>query len=75
MANCRSCGAEIRWARTENGRNMPIEKDPNGNIVLEDGGSAPLAVVVPPDVAPERTRWISHFAKCPNAAAHRKKKR
>jgi hypothetical protein len=35
MANCKSCGAEITWAKTPNGKRMPLESDERGNIIIE----------------------------------------
>lgn len=75
MAACRSCGAEIEWARTEKGKSMPLDADPvkGGNIVVEsrvatDHGMAPLAKYV---TAGEGDR-VSHFATCPEAKEHRR---
>lgn len=68
MAKCRSCGAEIRWARTSHGKLMPIEPDPEGAFALRNG----RAVFVGKEDATDEPRYRSHFASCPNAAAHRK---
>ena len=67
-ARCRSCGAPIEWARTTNGKALPLDvgEFDAGNIDLEDG----LALYVLP--LPGVARRRSHFASCPNADAHRR---
>jgi hypothetical protein len=86
---CNSCGARIIWARTVTGKKMPIDADPvgaeEGGIELEidperDEPVEPLARVLGyvTRVAREAVGipiYRSHFASCPNAAAHRKKAR
>lgn len=71
---CRSCGAQIFFARTEKGRRMPIDAEPvaGGNLSL---------ILGPPHLAEVRVvevdgmnRYVSHFATCPQSAAHRKGK-
>lgn len=62
----------VLWVKTAAGKAMPLDGRPadDGNIVLEDGvahylkkGEAPPAGTL---------RWRSHFATCPQAAAHRR---
>lgn len=78
MSNCRSCSAEIRWARTSNGKAMPVDIDPHedGNLVLGDKfvtvyANAATAI----DAAPDALRYLSHFATCPTAFEHRRVRR
>lgn len=52
---CRSCGAEIVWLKTAAGKNMPVDAE-----TFETG-----------DELFDIKRHTSHFATCPNAAAHR----
>jgi hypothetical protein len=69
---CRSCGAEILWARTTSGKPMPLDREPsaNGNVLLRDGVAQVLG---PLDVAVTgEPLYLSHFATCPSAASHRK---
>jgi hypothetical protein len=76
VSRCRSCGAPIRWTRTEKGRRMPIDPEPvpEGNIVLRELDEAtPLALSVPPAAFPDEPRYLSHFATCPDAAKHRRR--
>ena len=69
MSMCRSCNAPIEWRRTLSGTRIPIDPSPveNGNVVLLTGGLCKV-------VAPGEGTHVSHFATCPNAAAHRKAK-
>lgn len=69
MASCNSCGAEIVWARTATGKAMPMERDDGGDWVIVDG-EARRAVLVRKGTP----RYVSHFAKCPQAPQWRQKK-
>lgn len=72
LAKCRSCGAPIRWAVTERGRNAPLDPEPHpeGNLRVEVRNGLDLAIVVAP--GSEWGLYRSHFASCPNATAHRR---
>lgn len=68
---CRSCGADIVWAKTESGARMPLNASPTRGFQLQEGrfveaGQAPI-------LGPLTTVYVSHFATCPNAAEHRRK--
>lgn len=70
MAKCKSCGAEIRWVKTENGKSMPLDEKPvpDGRITIKNG----IAAIRPiPDT--DGIRFNSHFVTCPNANQHRRK--
>jgi len=75
---CRSCGAGIAWGLTAAGKriplNIPADLD-RGNVALGDDGAA--RVLGPADAAAARAAgaqlYLSHFATCPNGAAHRKR--
>jgi hypothetical protein len=71
---CRSCGAPILWARTLKNRLMPIdaEPDPKGALVMQAGSGRAIVRQLTELDAPERLRYTSHFATCPNAKQHRK---
>jgi hypothetical protein len=78
---CRSCRAPIRWAVTESGRRLPLDRDPapDGNVRLAAAqvrGGTPRAVVVAaekrPDLAGEL--YVPHWATCKFADQHRKEK-
>lgn len=71
MNSCRSCGAAITWAKTTRGENIPLNPMPvvGGNLELVDG----VARVVKPH--PAVKLYVSHFATCAQADAHRKGRR
>lgn len=73
-AKCKSCGAPIVWARSEKGTPMPIDAQKSlfGNIELSwfGRGEPPTATIV----APGSGSYVSHFATCPKASAHRRRK-
>jgi hypothetical protein len=87
MSVCKSCGTDIVWAVSERGRRMPVdaERRPDGNIVLSHRrvGEPPVALVQSAESierlrqqapAHEVALFVSHFATCPNAAKHRKRR-
>lgn len=82
IARCRSCGAEIVWAKTQNGKNIPIDAQSHesGNIMLVAASSTilepPYAVILRTvadmaGVPPEKLHR-THFATCPKAADWRR---
>lgn len=83
MSRCRSCGAEIRWARTATGRPMPLDAEPvaDGNVAFTGrsvrdarGFAAPEVRVEsqPPMFDNDEPRYVAHFVTCPNADEWRK---
>ena len=72
-AVCRSCGANILWARTSNGKAMPLDATPNpkGNLVVDGKGC--IGAATKGELPDGEVRYISHFATCPNSAKHRKR--
>ena len=82
MPNCKSCGVRIQWAKTENGKAMPIDllSSLDGNIITEYDGSELICRVL----SDEKAKMVrdtgmgmlykSHFATCPNADKHREAK-
>jgi hypothetical protein len=69
-ARCRSCGALIVWALTEEGRRLPLDSYPHagGNLALDaDGVRVRVA-----DLRTDEVRYQSHFATCPQAKTWRK---
>lgn len=85
---CRSCKTPIVWTHTEKGKSMPVdaERAADGNIVLSMRGERwPVAVYQSKqDIetlkrqaatrGEELLLYKSHFATCPNAAAHRSRR-
>lgn len=72
ISNCRSCGAAVLWAQTENGKVMPVDPapHPDGNLVLTSiGGGFQVRV----DKAAPGEKHRSHFVTCPNAEQHRRR--
>lgn len=72
MPNCRSCGRPVVWKLTESGKRMPIDPAPvdDGNVVKLDDDRVH---VLHADESPgDADTYVSHFATCPNATAHRK---
>lgn len=74
MSRCRSCDAEVRWARTSAGKRMPLdaEPDPNGNVELVGEGMMEVAVVHSQQSMGAGVRYMPHHATCPDAAEWRR---
>lgn len=72
MSACRSCGAPIRWAKTEAGKAMPLDETPaaDGNVIIVGGIARVLAkgALVQPGI----DRYVAHWATCPTAFEHRR---
>ena len=58
ITRCKSCNAKVIWLITKNLRHMLIDAD----------------TVEPGDTEFDHHRHTSHFATCPNADQHRKKR-
>lgn len=75
LTQCRSCGAEVWWGETADGKKMPIDSSGfGGNIVVLDiEADTPLIRVMKKSepLPPGARRYKSHFASCPNAKRHR----
>jgi hypothetical protein len=82
---CRTCGAPIRWAvHVATGNRLPldVEAREDGNLGVvewqEPSGRAlavPIVAVNPsPGSQATAYRYTSHFATCPQAAEHRRKR-
>lgn len=84
LAKCRSCKAPIIWATTANDKKMPLdllpvepERDAGGAVaisglqVIERQGRCRAATIA--DV-PGADLYRSHFATCPNAGEHRRRR-
>lgn len=81
-ARCGSCNAELVWATTHAGRNMPLDavpspdptslrawRDDTGTIHVRD-----IDGIGSTEIPTDAHHATSHFSTCPNADAHRKKK-
>ena len=85
ITNCRACGAEIGFIKTQAGKTMPVDAkskwiatDPEGiPFVLADGSVVKAKEMACDDYA-EATKagyqigYVSHFATCPEADKFRK---
>ena len=71
MARCRTCGAEIIWCKTSNGKAMPVDasKREDGNLLLDDINGDTVAEYV----GRGEGQYVSHFVTCKQAAEHRRK--
>ena len=81
MSRCKSCTAEVFWARTASGKMIPIDADPveGGNVHIVtrrvDGTPATVRVASQEELAhPGYDTYVSHFATCPDAREHRSKR-
>jgi hypothetical protein len=75
---CRSCGAEIVFARTREGRLMPVDAHPHpaGTVTLEwDPASGEWRAILGGQPSPGTPMHRPHFATCPAAAEWRRPRR
>jgi hypothetical protein len=87
VSKCRSCDAPILWVETEAtgtkpGRNMPVDANPDGTATVVPGGNLSFTGTISGNgkkivryVATGQGHHVSHFATCPHASEHRKRKR
>jgi hypothetical protein len=61
MAKCKSCGAEIIWMKTINGKNIPVDMDED---LKDDTGKFPAEF--------DADRMTTHFETCPDAKSFRR---
>jgi hypothetical protein len=77
MSRCRSCGASITWAKTVNGKNMPLDElpDPDGTwLVDQDGVCHYLKGVEAAEAAASgESLHVCHWSTCPDADRHRRR--
>lgn len=81
MAECRGCGAEIKWIKSPNDKWLPVDPElveldelesgmslvtEDGEIVKADAGRADA------DDEP-RTGYVAHWSTCPKADQFRRK--
>jgi hypothetical protein len=63
-AYCKSCGAEILWVLTVNGKKMPLSVSSLEQRFIVSAESEEMR-------ASSRRTYRSHYSDCPNAAQHR----
>lgn len=73
---CKSCGASIIWIKTKSANLMPIDAAPveGGNIAILDDTAHTISGKLFDDMIEPGPRYVTHFATCPGAAHHRKRK-
>ncbi|MFA6031151.1 MAG: hypothetical protein WC969_14945 [Elusimicrobiota bacterium] len=76
LSACRSCGAPILWAETASGKKCPFDAKPTpaGEWALDDTTHPPLAAKIVRAEGSSESGFTCHFATCPNAAEHRRKR-
>jgi hypothetical protein len=69
LSKCQGCGAAIRFVKTEAGRWMPLEPDPDpeGTVVVGADGLARVLTGGLFDEPAEGERYVPHWAKCPKS--------
>ena len=81
MGACKSCGEHIMFAKTANGKSIPLDDQPNltkGNVhIVRDGPKILATVLGKDDAQTARDKgellYLPHFATCPNANRHRRR--
>jgi len=71
VSRCRFCHQRILWAHTaaSDGKSrMPLDPDPTdtGNVYMNDRGQAVVESQPSLEFGGERSRYMPHFATCPN---------
>jgi hypothetical protein len=77
IGRCKSCGATIFWTVTEAGKRMPcnLVAAEKGNLVVDFSTDPPTSRhATKLEAWPVVARYVSHFATCPTAEKHRKRK-
>jgi len=84
FGRCRSCGRQVLWIKTKAGKNMPCDTKLLAYVIPESGKGKERIVteigeVVSADITDNEAErdglgYISHFATCPNADYHRKRR-
>lgn len=79
LTNCRSCEARIWWAVTFRGKSTPMEAKPDdrGEWVVDgqtENGAPKVRQVDPLLDPPSIPRFQTHWATCPHADKHRRKR-
>lgn len=66
MSTCRACPAEIRWARTTNGKAIPLDATPHpdGNVRLVGEVAHVIGPAPTLDPDDDGTRYMPHHATC-----------
>jgi len=64
VARCKGCGAEILWARNENGKKIPLDaKAPVYVLTIRED----MGIEARCQRAEKGRAFVSHFSTCPKA--------
>ncbi len=74
MDKCKSCGAEIIWTTTKNGKKMPVDAKPIKRIILKKNNLIEFFETGIEYISEITDTYVSHFSTCPMANKHRSKK-
>ena len=71
-SRCRACQKVIRWAKTDNGKPIPMDPDPvpDGNYVVTAQG---VSHALKKNEEPTGAAYVSHFATCPQRDQFRRR--
>ncbi len=69
MSRCKTCGQSIQWAVTEAGKKVPLDHPPENRFVKTNRHLPDVELHVR-----MTETYVSHFATCPQADQHRKKR-
>jgi hypothetical protein len=74
LASCRSCGAPVKWCKTETGKRIPMNPtpDPDGIWLIWPTLHTPTIMRPTAQTPHEVARYTSHFATCPEASTWRR---
>lgn len=83
MTKCKSCGANIIWIKTTNGKSMPCNaeqviywQDPKGEAnIITPNGETVRATLKTRRTPPTGVGYIPHWATCPQANNFRKREK
>jgi len=77
---CKKCNARIIWATNpKTGKRAPYDATPGGvgHLLIRDDDGTTFTGNTPPrelTMGDKSYVWVNHFATCPNADQHRRKK-
>lgn len=73
--NCSSCGAPVRWEKTVRGKPIPLDPKPVPGAHLFIRPDGLVADDRSHPAGKEMPRFETHFATCPNASEHRRRRK
>lgn len=77
VSTCKSCGAPLRWVKTQKGKNMPIDDNPRseGRFVIQPDTDPPRVKFLTEEKAAayEGDKYTSHFQTCDDPQRFSKK--